>query len=382
MAEINKVIEAILRDVLDARASVDLISKDLVRQYAGDDVLKYFNIPKVNLSSMEFEIKYAVDSVENVPMNSSESIKKKSALIENFCKNTSKALQNSFSKLSAENPLYQSLGNNFPSDGWRKNIEEIIRKEITAVASNENESTDTLITKSKNSISKQIESMVPIAKQMEGFYVIPNNSGNFEIISLSEKKEIDLKIGAEFKDEAQASSTLNSLLSALKANTAVVGTINRDLSNKVDKTEVIVGDQKIPVESTEFMNVAKADPKGFTGMLKEKEKPVSFKNLPWLTGSIMAKTTLAPSSITTANVKPVNDLSFSKNAETIFGKEFENLKFELEKLKVETSKPLINVELETQKLKEVDPTKLLTLRFSVDMKDFSITDEDQPTPIN
>ena len=102
----------------------------------------------------------------------------------------------------------------------------------------------------------------------------------------------------------------------------------------------------------------------------------------------MGKTPTLASSSTTPRllnnplITQAEDSTLITKSTSLVSDLFKNFKTDLEKLKSTTSESKINVQVDTHKLKDVDPSKVLTLQFQLDMKDFSLTDEDEFSLIN
>jgi hypothetical protein len=69
MSELSKVIGAILADIARGRAMADEFSAQLSEQYANDKILQYFPVPRVDIRSIDLEIKFAFEGKQIEPNN-------------------------------------------------------------------------------------------------------------------------------------------------------------------------------------------------------------------------------------------------------------------------------------------------------------------------
>ena len=384
MAEINKVIAAILRDVTEARASADLVSRDLARQYAADDIMKYFTVPKVQVAHLQFEIKYAVESVQEVPLQSSVAQNKLAQLIKGFTGNLARSLQSSVSNNASTNKLYQSLGSGYPGNEWRLNVEEIIEEELKTVAGAVADNINGAVESAEKNIKTKLINLIPIAKRVESLDVIPNSEGQYEILSFDAKDKVDLKVGEGYEILDEAINDAGLVVDAIQKKTAKIETIIRNDVKKTDEAQITIGTRKINIITSRFSNASIPDKLLFNQLLigKEKFKPVA--KAPWLLGKTptLASSTTTPRLLNNPLITQAEDSTLITKSTSLVSDLFRNFKADLEKLKSTTSESKINVQVDTHKLKDVDPSKVLTLQFQLDMKDFSLTDEDEFSLIN
>ena len=63
MAELYQVVGSILRDITQARCLSDLYSRDISQYYAEDRVLRYFPVPRVDISEASFTVSFVISGV-------------------------------------------------------------------------------------------------------------------------------------------------------------------------------------------------------------------------------------------------------------------------------------------------------------------------------
>ncbi len=384
MADISKVIAAILKDVTEARASADLVSRDLARQYAADDIMKYFTVPKVQVANLQFEIKYAVESVQEIPLQSADAQSKLAQLIKGFTGNLARSLQSSISTNTSGNKLYQLMGSEYPGKEWKANVEELIGDELETVAGAVADNVNGALATAEKNIKTKLASLVPVAKRVESLYVIPNSDGQYEIISFDAKDKFDLKVGDGYDVLEEAVNDAGLVVDAIQKKTAKIETIARNEGKKTDVAQVLIGTRKINVVTSQFANGVIPDKQLFNQLLSRKDKFIPPSKAPWLVGKTLtlATRTSPPRIPGNALITQADDNTLLTKSASLVGEQFKSFKADLEKLKTTTSESKINVQVETQKLKDVDPSKVLTLQFKLDMNDFSLTDENDFTLIN
>lgn len=377
MAEINKVIAAVLRDVTEARASADLVSRQLARQYAADEVMKYFAVPKAQVGTIHFELKYAVESVKEVPFQSAASKEKLAGLIDRFSVQAAKSLQASVSAQATSNFLYKELGSGYPGEEWRQNMELFIKEEMKPLL-DAGTTNDGGLLQVEKSVQDKIVDFVPVAKRVSGFYVLPNKEGAFEVVSFDENKNTDLKLTAQFANPQEAEKEAEALADSIQKKTLVVDAIQRDAVTKKDHVTVSIGNRKLQLATTKFAGNTQPDKTGIGKFLADRDKFRLVAQPSWLIGRRpgFPVDTTRPASITKED-----DQTLRKQAQTVLNTLFRGFKTDLEKLRSETSEAKISVVVESDRLKDMDPAKLTTIQFQVNMQDYTLADDTDNTII-
>ena len=120
----NQIIASLLSDINEAKSKADESSRNLAQQYAADEILRYFPVPKIGIQNLEVEIKYAIESVEEKPIQSSQSQQRLTAFIQTFSNDTAKEIRAGIRKAIQENELYKSLGTVYPPEAWEKSLSQ------------------------------------------------------------------------------------------------------------------------------------------------------------------------------------------------------------------------------------------------------------------
>lgn len=67
MAELKEVLGGVLRDIVDARVTGDLYSKELSEEYLKDPILSSFPVPRAEIREATTSLKFSVNAVETPP---------------------------------------------------------------------------------------------------------------------------------------------------------------------------------------------------------------------------------------------------------------------------------------------------------------------------
>ncbi len=63
MAKLNEVVGGILQDITSAKVIADRHSATIYKEYEKDSILKFFPIPKLEINSIDLELKFIVNKV-------------------------------------------------------------------------------------------------------------------------------------------------------------------------------------------------------------------------------------------------------------------------------------------------------------------------------
>ena len=235
----------------------------------------------MQVAHLQFEIKYAVESVQEVPLQSSVAQNKLAQLIKGFTGNLARSLQSSVSNNASTNKLYQSLGSGYPGNEWRLNVEEIIEEELKTVAGAVADNINGAVASAEKNIKTKLINLIPIAKRVESLYVIPNSEGQYEILSFDAKDKVDLKVGEGYEILDEAINDAGLVVDAIQKKTAKIETIIRNDVKKTDEAQITIGTRKINIITSRFSNASIPDKLLFNQLLigKEKFKPVA--KAPW-----------------------------------------------------------------------------------------------------
>lgn len=68
MAGIDDIIGALLRDIANSRVTADMYSRNISRYYEQDPVLRRFPVPRMEVDSLEMDLKFAISNAELDPL--------------------------------------------------------------------------------------------------------------------------------------------------------------------------------------------------------------------------------------------------------------------------------------------------------------------------
>lgn len=379
MSQLNQIIASILSDINEAKSKADFASRDLAQAYASDEILKYFPVPKIGISNLEVEIKYAVESVEEKPVESSQSQQRLADFIRTFSQNTAKEIRTSIAREAGINNLYKGLGTDYPSKAWEENLsqnlQENFSKSITGGADlNRN------LTNATEQIKKTFGEFFPIAYKSESLATIPKSNGEYQVVGLTKSGTFDFVVKDAFEDEKIALNVAKTLSTAITTNKVEILEAKRDVGTKMDIAKIKAGNQEIILE-TESKTVGTFQPKAFfENTVKEKRTVLNtpIRILPsWVLGN--------PTPVGTRPNAPVEkpetmkeDVTLKSISESILQKNLPDLRSGLDKIINETKTTTLKLSVESDKLKQVKPENVSTIKFTLVGNDFTmIQDEGQ-----
>ena len=380
MSQLNQIIASLLSDINEAKSKADESSRNLAMAYAADDVLKFFPVPKIGIQNLEVELKYAIESVEEKPFQSSQSKERLAAYVKNFSDDLAKELRIELNKESISNELYKSLGS-YPSPGWEKNVAKMINSELETATSSLTDFSRS-IQKVQQNIQKAIPELIPIAVKTEGFAAVPTEKGSYELISFDKSGARDFKVLKEYASEKEAIIDANLISSSISANKLVLSDFSKDPVSKLDAAKIKAGSLEVPIQ------VVNAKPGNIVPKVLFEttfaEKAVLLKNpirvQPWLIGR--PATTAPPTSprpTTPANQE--EDNSLQEIATAILKKKMIQLEAGISKIALETVSTGLQVAVDIEKLKQVKPENLMTIKFTLNSQDFTMLDDNNSVSI-
>lgn len=80
MAGIDDILGALLRDIANSRVTADMYSRNISRYYEQDPVLRRFPVPRMEVDSLEIDLKFAINNAELDPLRT-ESLESRLAVI-------------------------------------------------------------------------------------------------------------------------------------------------------------------------------------------------------------------------------------------------------------------------------------------------------------
>lgn len=376
MSQLNQIVASLLRDINLAKSQADYETRELARNYAADDILKYFTVPRIGIQNLDVEIKYAVETVVEQPFQTGQAQDRLSSLLKGFAVDTAKLLQADVAKLVNTNSLYKRLAGSYPGNEWQKNIADAISDELIPASANPANIAGA-ISQAEKKLSGQLPSLLPVAKKLSVFSIIPNAKGAYQVISFDDNGEVDMEIAEMYDDESAAVADSKTLITALKANQLAPRNFIRNEEKKVEIASILVGNRQLTVQIPAAQPVVNKDV-FFREKLGVKTKIINnpIRRQPWVVGRIN------PTGINrNETITEETDDSLRKAAMETLRQRFLQLQASVSKLVAETKTTSLNVLIEAEKLKAVKPENLLTLRFTLNAQDFNVFDNDQQTTV-
>lgn len=74
MAQLKDIVGALLRDIVEGQAIADRRSRELCELYYKDPLLRHFPVPRVKISSIELDLKFAISDAEESAQTQTELI--------------------------------------------------------------------------------------------------------------------------------------------------------------------------------------------------------------------------------------------------------------------------------------------------------------------
>jgi len=379
MSQLNQIIASILSDINEAKSKADFASRDLAQAYASDEILRYFPVPKIGISNLEVEIKYAVESVEEKPVESSQSQQRLADFIKNFSENTAKEIRTSVAKEAVNHVLYKSLGSEYPSKAWEENLSKSLQESFTKSLFGGSDLNRNLAS-ANDQIKKNMGEFFPVAFKSESLATIPKSTGEYQVVGLTKSGNFDFIVKDSFADEKIALNVAKTLSTAISSNKLEILEAKRDVGTKMDIAKVKAGNQEIILE-TETKSAGAIQPKAFfENTVREKRVVLNtpVRTLPsWVLGT--------PTPIGTRPNAPVEkpetlkeDVTLKTISESILQKNLSDLRSGLNKIINETKTTTLKLSVESDKLKQVKPENISTIKFTLIGNDFTmIQDEGQ-----
>lgn len=380
MSQLNQIIASLLSDINEAKSKADESSRNLARTYASDDVLKFFPVPKIGIQNLEVELKYAIESVEEKPFQSSQSKERLAAYVKNFSDDLAKELRIELSKESISNELYKGLGS-YPSQGWEKNVAKMISGELESVTSSLTDFSRS-IQKVQQNIQNSIPELVPIAVKSEGFAAVPTEKGNYELISFDKAGIRDFKVVKEYASEKEAILDANLISSSISSNKLVLSDFSKDPVSKLDAAKIKAGNLEVPIQVVNVKAASIAPKVLFEASFAEKavllKNPVRIQ--PWLIGR-PAATAPPISPRPTGQPNQEEDKTLQEIASAILKKKMIQLEAGISKIATETVSTGLQVAVDIEKLKLVKPENIMTIKFTLNSQDFTMLDDNSNVSI-
>ena len=373
MSQLNQIIASILSDINEAKSKADFASRDLAQAYASDEILRYFPVPKIGISNLEVEIKYAVESVEEKPIESSQSQQRLADFIRRFSQNTAKEIRDTVAKTSQSNLLYKDLGPEYPSREWEENLAQNLQENFSKSLSGGSDLNRNLAMAGEQ-IKKSFGEFFPMAFKSESLATIPKASGEYQVVGLNKSGGFDFVVKDFFSDEKTALNVARSLNTAISINKVEVLEARRDGVTKMDLAKVKAGNQEIILE-TDTRSVGAIQPKMFfENAFKEKNLVLNMpvRNLPsWVSGR-PSLGGIRPNTPVDTPATLKEDVTLKTVSESILQKNLPDLRAGLDKIINETKTTTLMLAVESEKLKQMKPENVSTIKFTLIGNDFTM----------
>ena len=378
MSQLNSIIASILSDVNEAKSIADEASREIAKSYASDQILRYFPVPRIGIQNLEVEIKYAVQDVEELPINDSQLKKKMADFISVFSRETAKELKKSVGKVIRNHDLYKGLGKAYPSEEWEIEIGETILNVLNkSVQGNDTSKIEEI---AKEGMKKSLPELFPSVKKSSSLAIIPTETGEYQIIGLDKRGKSEFRVNEKYSSEAKALTEAKSLSSSIKANKVKVGSVKRDNANNLDIAELKVGNKNFEV-SIDTKKVGTVTAKSFF----EKsliEKGVQLNRAVIPTPRWMGESVVRESGGTNRPADDFEkDLTLNLLSEKLILKRLPLFQRGISKILSENKITVINVIVDSEEISKAKPETISTMKFTLGSQDFTLMEDEDHNPI-
>lgn len=381
MSQLNQIIASILSDINEAKAKADEASRNLALTYASDDVLQFFPVPKIGIQSLEVELKYAIEGVEEKPFQSSQSKERLGNFVKNFSAETAKEIRSEITKVTSKNELYKSLGENYPDENWETNVSKLISSQLEGLTNPGNDVSKN-IQQARKGLQQDLPQIIPSVLKSAGFAVVPTVKGDFGLLGISDNDEVDFKIVKDYKSNQEALADAKTLSNSVVSNKATVTDFKKDTLSKKDVATLKAGSLEIAIE-VESKKLGSTAPKSFFETIV-RNKGLTIKNPvikpSWVIGR--PGVTPKPNTPSTPDRPPgvEEDEALREVASEVLKKRMIQLEAGISKIAEETKSTGLRVAVDAEKLSKVKPENVMTIKFTLNSNDFTMLDNDsKPT---
>lgn len=318
-----------------------------------------------------------MESVEEKPVESSQSQQRLADFIKNFSENTAKEIRTSVAKEASSNVLYKSLGSEYPSKAWEENLSKNLQESFTKSLSGGSDLNRNLASANEQ-IKKNIGEFFPVAFKSESLATIPKSTGEYQVVGLTKSGTFDFVVKDAFADEKIALNVAKTLSTAISTNKVEILEAKRDVGTKMDIAKVKAGNQEIILE-TESKTVGTSQPKAFfENTVKEKRAVLNtpIRTLPsWVLGTTVPTGT-RPNAPAEKPETLKEDMILKTISESILQKNLTDLRSGLDKIINETKTTTLKLSVESEKLKQVKPENVSTIKFTLIGNDFTMLQDE------
>lgn len=379
MSQLNSIIASILSDVNEAKSIADEASREIAKSYASDQILRYFPVPRIGIQNLEVEIKYAVQDVEERPINDSQLKKKLDDFISVFSRETAMELKKSVGKVIRNHDLYKGLGKAYPSEEWEIEIGETILNVLNkSVQGNDTSKIEEI---AKEGMKKSLPELFPSVKKSSSLAIIPTETGEYQIVGLDKRGKSEFQVNEKYSSEAKALTEAKSLSSSIKANKVKVGSVKRDNANNLDIAELKVGNKNFEV-SIDSKRVGTLTAKSFfEKSLIEKGVLLNRAVIPtprWMGESVTIRSSGATN-------RPADEFEKDQTldllSENLISKRLALFQRGIIKILSENKITVINVIVDSEEISKAKPETISTMKFTLGSQDFTLMEDEDHNPI-
>lgn len=380
MSQLNQIIASLLSDINEAKSKADESSRNLAQSYAADDILRYFPVPKIGIQNLEIELKYAIEAVEEKPVQSSQSQQRLTALMDSFSSQIAKEIRSEVAKVTQSTEIYKKLGTDYPSSSWEANLSNVLKESLSKLNRLEEDPWKS-IRLAEDSMIKSTVDFFPVVYKSESIGIIPTDSGNYQIVGLDTNGKVDFSINKVYGTDREALSDAKVLTSAISTKKIEVVEAKRDVASKLDLAKLKAGNQEFAIE-IESQKVGAVQPKVFfENAFKEKNVvlnapirtvPTWVSGRPSLSGVGGANRPSTPEPA--ANLK--EDLTLKQISDAVIKKKLPELELAVSKILDENKITTLKIAVEADKLKQLKPENMATIKFTLTGNDFTLLDDE------
>lgn len=372
MSQLNGIIASILSDINEAKSKADETSREIAKNYASDQILRYFPVPRISIQNLEVEIKYAVNHVEEKPIQTAQSQKKLDDFVSAFAQETAREVKKSVERVTRSNELYKGLSSVYPSEVWENEVNSTIKGVLQkSLEGNDPVKSSKL---AREGLKKSLPELLPVVKKSNSLAIVPTETGEFQILGLDSAGMSEFVVNEKFADEKVAMNSAKELTKSLKANKVEVAEVKRDTTKKVETASFKAGNRKFDV-SIDSKKLGAASSKSFF------EKSVSEKAV-MLNKETKAKPKWMGAGAT-ANISSEefeDDQALNDVVQKVMAARLPVFETGVNKIQSENKATIIDVNVDSEAISKAKPETISTIKFTLGSQDFTLLeDEDHNT---
>ncbi|MFC3879109.1 hypothetical protein ACFOSV_02925 [Algoriphagus namhaensis] len=372
MSQLNGIIASILSDINEAKSKADETSREIAKNYASDQILRYFPVPRISIQNLEVEIKYAVNHVEEKPIQTAQSQKKLDDFVSAFAQETAKEVKKSVERVTRSNELYKGLSSVYPSEAWENEVNSTIKGVLQkSLEGNDPVKSSKL---AREGLKKSLPELLPVVKKSNSLAIVPTETGEFQILGLDSSGMSEFVVNEKFADEKVAMNSAKELTKSLKANKVEVAEVKRDTTKKVETASFKAGNRKFDV-SIDTKKLGAASSKSFF------EKSVSEKAVMLNKGTkAKPKWMGAGAAANISSEEFEDDQTLNDAVEKVMAARLPVFETGVNKILSENKATIIDVNVDSEAISKAKPETISTIKFTLGSQDFTLLeDEDHNT---